>query len=131
VPLVALAAALVTTFIGSATLARLFGIGGLGAGASLGFVAHALVLSVALAADGRWSPDRGLLTRLGRSAVATLVMGLMVAWLDSAIAATADARHGALRLVGLCLAGVFTYTTVLVAVRGTSLREIRTALFGR
>jgi putative peptidoglycan lipid II flippase len=131
VPLVALAAALVTTFIGSATLARLFGIGGLGAGASLGFLAHALVLGVALTADGRWSPDQALLKRLGRCALSTLVMGFMVAWLDSAIAATADARHGALRLIALCVVGVFTYTTVLVAVRGTSLREIRTALFGR
>jgi putative peptidoglycan lipid II flippase len=131
VPLIALAVAIAATFVGSAGLAQLFGIAGLGGGASLGFFAHTLVLGIALAADGRWSPDRKLLDRIGRCAAATIAMGLIVGWLDGAIATSADARQGALRVIALCLAGVATYTAVLVAVRGTSFSEIRTALFGR
>jgi putative peptidoglycan lipid II flippase len=131
VPILALAVALAVTLAGSAGLAHLFGVSGLGAGASLGFLAHALVLSVALAADGRWSPDRGLIDRIARCAVATFAMALVVVLLAGALAVTADGRHAAARLIALCLAGVATYTTVLVAIRGTSFSEIRTALFGR
>jgi putative peptidoglycan lipid II flippase len=131
VPLVALAAALATTLVGSAGLARLFGIGGLGAGASLGFLTHAVVLGVALMADGRWSPDRGLVDRLARCAGASLVMGLVVGCLDATFAPTGAPPHGALSLAAICGAGVSVYVATLLVLGGATVGEIKAALTGR
>ncbi|MBJ6127658.1 murein biosynthesis integral membrane protein MurJ [Microvirga splendida] len=109
----ALAAAglgLIVTIASSLLLAWPFGSTGIALGVSLGCLAHAGAVILGLHRFGLWSPGRRSLSRLVRTAVATLVMSLGLLGAGSALPGT-DASV----LAALCLGGLALYALAALA----------------
>lgn len=103
-------AGIVAAAAAAVALAGPLGVFGIGLGISLGLLAHAAALGLALRRLSLWQADRRLWSRGGRIALATLVMALaLAASSEKGVAAPPAPLHDALRLAALCLGGLGVY----------------------
>ncbi len=85
-------------------LSRHFGSLGIGLGAAIGMMAHALSIAIMLAGGGLWRPDPQLRRRLPRILAASLGMGALLVAFDELVE-----TWNVIALAAACIGGVLSY----------------------
>ncbi len=126
-PLLAIVAGVAATLLSGFVLAPVLGPASLGLAVALGLVADSLVLAVALWRRGLWRPDRRLMTRAARLALATAIMALAIGLaqrLAKGVIGAPDPLWSTLALFGTCLLGLVVFAAAAWSLRANTPQDV-------